>query len=422
MRLSQLFTKTSKTAPADEVAKNAQLLIKAGFVHKEMAGVYTFLPLGLKVLENICTVIREEMDAVGGQELKLTTLQDSELWKQSGRWDDEVVDVWFKTKLQNDTELGLGWTHEEPLVRAVKPFVKSYKDLPFLPYQIQTKLRNEVRAKSGVMRGREFLMKDMYSFARTQEEHDELYEKIKQAYFRVFERLGVGDKTFLTFASGGAFSQFSHEFQTITDAGEDIIYLNRAKKIAINEEVLNDEVLAELGLVRSELEQVKAAEVGNIFTLKDKFSSPLGLTFTDEDGEEKPVLMGCYGIGPSRLVGVITELFADDKGLVWPTAIAPAQVYIARLGTEQDVVKAADGLYDRLTSAGIGVIYDDREEARPGEKIADADLMGIPFRVVISAKTVASDSYEVKARTAADAAMMNEAELLKLVEKVETGN
>jgi prolyl-tRNA synthetase len=422
MRLSQLFTKTSKTAPADEVAKNAQLLIKAGFVHKEMAGVYTFLPLGLKVLETICTVIREEMDAVGGQELKLTTLQDSELWKQSGRWDDEVVDVWFKTKLQNDTELGLGWTHEEPLVRAVKPFVKSYKDLPFLPYQIQTKLRNEVRAKSGVMRGREFLMKDMYSFARTQEEHDELYEKIKQAYFRVFERLGVGDKTFLTFASGGAFSQFSHEFQTITDAGEDIIYLNRAKKIAINEEVLNDEVLAELGLVRSELEQVKAAEVGNIFTLKDKFSSPLGLTFTDEDGEEKPVLMGCYGIGPSRLVGVITELFADDKGLVWPTAIAPAQVYIARLGTEQDVVKAADGLYARLTSAGIGVIYDDREEARPGEKFADADLMGIPFRVVISAKTVASDSYEVKARTAADAAMMNEAELLKLVEKVETGN
>jgi len=410
MRVTQLFTKTSKTAPADEVAKNARLLIQAGYVHKEMAGVYTFLPLGLRVLENICTVIREEMNAIGGQELKLTTLQDAEIWKATGRWDDEAVDVWFKTKLKNDTELGLGPTHEEPLVRAVKPFITSYKDLPFLAYQIQTKFRNETRAKSGVMRGREFLMKDLYTFARTQEEHDELYEKIKQAYFRVYERLGIGEQTFLTFASGGMFSQYSHEFQTLTDAGEDTIYLDRNKKIAINEEVNNDEVLAELGLERDKLEAVKAAEVGNIFTLKDKFSGPLGLTFSDESDQIHNVLMGCYGIGPSRLVGVITELMADDKGLVWPENIAPFMLYIARLGVEEQVVAAADKLYNDLTSAGIEVLYDDRD-ARPGEKFADADLLGIPHRVVVSAKTVEQGTYEYKKRTETESSMLSEADL-----------
>lgn len=407
MRVSQVFTKTSKTAPSDEVAKNAQLLIRAGFVHKEMAGVYTFLPFGLRVLDNICTIIREEMDAIGGQELKMSTLQDPELWKQSGRWDDDVVDVWFKTKLKNQSELGLGWTHEEPLVRAVKPFVRSYKDLPLMPYQIQTKLRNEVRAKSGVMRGREFLMKDMYSLARTEAEHDEVYEKIKQAYYRVFERLGIGEQTFITFASGGAFSQFSHEFQTLTDAGEDIVYLDRTKKIAVNEEVMNDEVLESLGLVRSELVQVKAAEVGNIFTLKDRFSKPLGLKFTNEEGRDTEVLMGCYGIGPSRLVGVIAELFADDKGLVWPETVAPFRVYLATIG---DVAEQADALYEALTSRGIEVLYDDRD-VRPGEKFTDADLLGIPHRVVISPRLVEQNSYEYKARSSEEATILTEAEL-----------
>lgn len=415
MRLSELFTKTSKTAPADETAKNAILLIKAGFIHKEMAGVYTFLPLGLKVLDNICTVVREEMDAIGGQELKLTTLQDAEIWKATGRWDDDAVDIWFKTTLKNETELGLGPTHEEPLVRAVQPFVKSYKDLPFLAYQIQTKFRNETRAKSGVMRGREFLMKDMYSFARTQEEHDELYEKIKQAYYKIYERLGIGEQTFLTFASGGMFSQYSHEFQTVVPTGEDTIYLDRDKKIAVNDEVYNDEVLAELGLNRDTLEEARAAEVGNIFSLKDKFSKPLNLSFTDENGHEQTVLMGCYGIGPSRLVGVITELLADEKGLVWPENIAPAKVYLARLGTEENVVKNAEELYIQLTSAGVGVIYDDRDEVRAGEKFADADLMGIPYRVVVSAKTIAANSYEVKQRTNQEAEFVNHDTLFKLL-------
>jgi prolyl-tRNA synthetase len=401
MRRSQLFTKTRKDAPADEESKNAQLLIRAGFIHKEMAGAYTFLPLGLRVLENINSVIREEMNAIGGQELRLTSLQDPEIWQATGRWDDEAVDVWFKTKLKNDTELGLGWTHEEPLVRAAKSFVNSYKDLPFLAYQIQTKFRNETRAKSGVMRGREFLMKDMYSFARTAEEHEELYEKIKQAYFNIFERLGIGEQTFLTFASGGAFSKYSHEFQTVIPAGEDTIFLDRNSKIAINEEVLNEEVLSQLNLNRDQLEEVRAAEVGNIFTLQDKYSTPLKLHFTDVDGQEKPVLMGCYGIGPSRLVGVITEAFADEKGLVWPENIAPFQVYLARIGNDSAVTQAADELYDNLQESGVSVLYDDRD-VRPGDMFADADLLGLPHRVVISQKTLESQSAELKKRTSSE--------------------
>lgn len=408
MKYSQLFTKTKKEAPADEQAKNAQLLIRAGYVHKEMAGVYTWLPLGLRVLENICQIIREEMNAVGGQELRMTTLQDPELWKTTDRWSDEKVDVWFKTALKNGSELGLGPTHEEPLTNIVKNYVNSYKDLPFLAYQIQTKFRNETRAKSGVMRGREFLMKDMYSFARSEEEHEELYEKIKQAYYRVYDRLGVGDQTFLTFASGGMFSQFSHEFQTLTDAGEDTIYLDRAKKIAVNEEVNNEEVLASLGLKREELEEVRAVEVGNIFTLKDKFSGPLGLTFVDENDQEQPVLMGCYGIGPSRLAGVITELLADDRGLVWPDAIAPFSLYLVSLGQDE----AAEKLYRELTEAGIEVLYDDRD-ARAGEKFADADLLGIPHRVVISNKTVEQGMVEYKARLADTAQLITPEELKK---------
>lgn len=415
MEVSQLFTKTKKEAPADEVSKNAQLLIRAGYIHKEMAGVYTFLPLGLRVLENINQIIREEMNAIGAQELKLTTLQDPEIWKATDRWDDAKVDVWFKTKLKNNSELGLGPTHEEPLIRAVKQYVSSYKDLPFMAYQIQTKFRNETRAKSGVMRGREFLMKDLYSFARSQKEHDELYTKVQKAYDKVYARLGVGDQTFVTFASGGMFSQFSHEYQTVCEAGEDTIYLDRKKKIAINEEVNTDEVLKDLGLKREDLEEVKAAEVGNIFTLKDKFSKPLELTFVDEDDEVKNVLMGCYGIGPSRLVGVITELLGDEKGLVWPDNIAPYKVYLAALGQDEEVAKAAEELYKDLQTSGVTVLYDDRD-VRAGEKFADADLLGMPYRVVISNKTIEQGKIELKKRTESDATFITTDELKKMLQ------
>lgn len=414
MKLSQLFTKTSKTAPADETAKNAQLLIQAGYVHKEMAGVYAYLPLGICVLENIKHIVREEMNAVGGQELIMTSLQNQEVWERTDRWDDEKVDVWFKSELKNGTAVGFGWSHEEPISLMMKNYLSSYRDLPVCVYQFQTKLRNELRAKSGIMRGREFVMKDLYSYSRTDEEHQKIYDAITAAYLRIFDRIGIGEKTFLTFASGGAFTQFSHEFQTITDAGEDIIYVDYDKKIAINEEVYTKEVIAQLGLDESKLQKIKAAEVGNIFSFGTTKSEQLGLTYTDENGDEQYVVLGSYGIGITRLMGVIVELMADERGIVWPEAIAPAKVYIARLGDDADIVKTADKLYDDLHKAGVSVLYDDRD-VRPGEKFADADLLGIPYRVVVSAKTVAAKQYEIKQRTSETASMISEIELKQLL-------
>ncbi len=412
MRLSQLFTRTRKDHPADEAAKNAQLLIRAGFVHKEMAGVYSYLPLGLKVLNNISQIIREEMNAIGGQEILMPALQIKERYETTNRWDDKIVDNWFKTKLSNGSELGLGFSHEENLVPIVKNYINSYKDLPFAPYQIQTKFRNELRSKSGLMRGREFLMKDMYSFALTQQQHNGFYDQAQKAYRRIYDRVGIGDRTFMTFASGGSFSKFSHEFQTLSDAGEDTIYLSRAKNIAINKEVLTDEVLVEVGVSQADLEEVKGIETGNIFSLGTKFSGPFDLAVDDEAGNKQTVLMGCYGIGVSRVMGTVAELLSDDRGLVWPASIAPAKVYLARLGNIPSVVSAADELYEELTKLNIEVIYDDRD-MRPGEKFADADLLGIPYRVVISEKTVRAGTFELKARTAKEAELLPKEELIK---------
>jgi prolyl-tRNA synthetase len=412
MRYSQLFTKTSKTAPADETARNAQLLIQAGFVHKEMAGVYAYLPLGLRVLENIKQIVREEMNALNANELIMTSLQRKELWETTDRWNDDIVDIWFKTELKNGTELGLAWSHEEQITNMMKNFISSYRDLPAYNYQFQTKLRNELRSKSGIMRGREFVMKDLYSYSRTTEDHQKFYDAVTAAYLRVFERVGLGDVTYVTSATGGAFTKYSHEFQTISDAGEDIIYVNKAKKFAINEEVYNDKALAELGIEKDGLEKVKAAEVGNIFSFGTEKCEQLGLTFTDEDGTEKPVVLGSYGIGITRLMGVLVEHFADDKGMVWPVNVAPHVVYLARLGDNEAVVKQSDELYLLLESKGVSVLYDDRD-VRPGQKFADADLMGIPYRVVVSEKTVAGDFYEFKARTADASDELNLNDLLK---------
>lgn len=412
MRLSQLFTKTRKEVPADETAKNAQLLIKAGFIHKEMAGVYAYLPLGLRVLNNVVEVIREEMNVIGGQEIQMTGLQPKELWEKTDRWDDAKVDNWFKTTVQGGSEVGLGFTHEEPITNMMKGFVSSYKDLPAYPYQFQTKFRNEMRAKSGLMRGREFLMKDLYSLSRTEAEHNAFYEKIGNAYMRVFDRLGIGAITHKTFASGGTFAKFSHEFQTLSEVGEDTIYVHEGKHLAINKEVFTDEVLADLGLHKDELVEKTAVEVGNIFTLGTRFSEPLGLTFSDESGTQQLVFMGSYGIGPSRLVGLLAEHFADDKGLVWPENIAPAKVYLARLANIPSVVSAADDLYKGLTDAGIGVLYDDRD-MRPGEKFADADLLGIPYRVVVSERTIKVNKHELKKRTESESQSLSAEELIK---------
>jgi prolyl-tRNA synthetase len=410
MRVSQLFTKTSKTAPADEVAKNAELLIRAGFIYKEMAGVYAYLPLGKRVLDKIVQIIREEMNAIGGNEISLTALQQKDVWEASGRWDDQVMDVWFKTKLASGSELGLAPTHEEPLTKLMKNYISSYKDLPVYPYQFQIKFRNELRSKSGLMRGREFWMKDLYSFSRTQEEHDAFYEKISAAYDRVYARLGLGDITYKTFASGGSFAKYSHEFQTLSPVGEDKIYVHEGKKIAINEEVYNDEVLADLGVTKDELVEHTAVEVGNIFTLGTKFSDALDLNYTDDTGVSRRVIMGSYGIGPSRVMGLIAEHFSDDKGLVWPENIAPAKVYLVRIGGEEAVAHA-DALYEELSAKGIEVLYDDRDE-RPGTKFADAELMGIPYRVTVSDRLIEAGQYELTRRNSGEMALLTRDELL----------
>jgi prolyl-tRNA synthetase len=413
MRASQLFTKTRQQVPADETAKNAQLLLQAGFIHKEMAGVYAYLPLGLKVLENIKQIVREEMDAIGGQEFIMTTLQRKELWETTDRWDDEKVDVWFKSQLKNGTEVGFGWSHEEQITNMMKNYIASYRDLPVYVYQFQTKLRNEVRSKSGIMRGREFVMKDMYSYTTDEKKHQVFYDATIDAYMRVFDRVGLGKDTYVTVASGGPFTdKFSHEFQTISEAGEDVIYLHKDKAIAINEEDLTDDNLQRIGVDRTDLTKHKAAEVGNIFSFGGGKSEELGLYFTDEDGQEKPVILGSYGIGVSRLMGVIVEHFSDEKGIVWPESVAPMKVYLARLSNDDSVVQAADEVYERLTQANISVLYDDRDE-RAGKKFADADLIGLPHRIVVSNKTTAAGKHEYKYRTEADAQQLTIEEIIK---------
>lgn len=393
MRQSSLFTKTTKTAPKDEVSKNASLLIRAGFVYKEMAGVYSYLPLGLRVVEKIKNIVREEMNKEGGQELIMSTLQDSDIWKKTNRWDDEAVDVWFKSKLKNDVEVGFGWSHEEPILSMLQHHALSYKDFPISVYQFQTKLRNELRAKSGIMRGREFVMKDLYSLHATQEDCDRYYDGIIEAYKRCFHRFSIGDSTFLTFASGGAFTKFSHEFQTLCDAGEDILYINEDKTVAVNEEVLED-AAQELAIQKDQLHPVKTAEVGNIFKFGTEKSEQMEIYYTDRDGKRQPIYLASYGIGITRVMGVVVEKMADEAGLVWPESIAPYQVHLLALGD----FTAAEKIYTTLVEAGVEVLYDDRD-VRAGEKFADADLIGIPHRIVVGKSFAESGTLEYKQRS-----------------------
>ncbi len=408
MRLSQNFTKTLREAPADEVARNAQLLIRAGFVYKVMAGVYAYTPLGLRVLENIKQIVREEMNAIGSQELIMSSLQRKETWEGTGRWSDEVVDVWFKSHLQDGTEVGFGWSHEEAIIEMMKQYVRSYKDLPVSLYQFQTKLRNELRAKSGIMRGREFVMKDMYSMHATAEDCDAYYEQAIEAYKRVYDRLGLGDSTFVTFASGGAFTKFSHEFQTICAAGEDTLYVDEGHTLAVNEEVLDD-AASELGIDKASLQPVVSAEVGNIFKFGTEKSEQMSFMYAGEDGKEHPVYLASYGIGVTRVMGVVVEKFADDKGIVWPENIAPAKVYLVQIGKES--VALADELYAELVEKGIEVIYDDRDE-RPGAKFADAELMGIPYRVTVSDRLMNEEKFEFTSRATGAEELLTRDELL----------
>ena len=416
MKQSHLFTKTKKESPSDEVSLNAELLIKAGYINKEMAGVYSYLPLGLRVIKKIENIIREEMNTIGGQEVTLTSLQEKETWEPTDQWSDENVDVWFKTKLKNETELGLAVTHEAAITRMMKSFIQSYRDLPKYVYQFQTKFRNEVRAKSGIMRCREFEMKDLYSFSKDEAEHNEFYEKSKEAYKNIFKRAGIGHLTYITFASGGMFSKFSHEFQTITGAGEDTIYIDEDKGIALNKEVYEDEVIASLDLEKDKLIEKRAVEVGNIFTLSTRFSDALGLKYKTEDGEEKSVFMGSYGIGPGRLMGTIVEALSDDKGIIWPESVAPFKVHLLALGKDEKTNTEAGKLYEELNNKGVEVLYDDRADISAGEKFADADLIGIPYRIVVSKRSLEDGGYEVKKRTEEKGRIVSFNELMSLLE------
>jgi len=415
MRQSKLFTKTKKESPADEVAKNAELLIRGGFIHKEMAGVYSYLPLGLRVIKKIENIIREEMDAIGGQEMKTSILQNKEIWEKSGRWSDEVVDNWFKTKLKNGGEVGLSWTNEEAHANILKQYISSYKDLPIYSYDFKDIFRNETRSKSGILRGREFYWKAMYSFSKNDEEHNIFYEKAKQAYKNIFARAGIGHLTYLTFASGGTFSKFSHEFQTITGAGEDNIYVDGNKGMAINKEVYNDEVITSLELKKEELVENRAIEVGNIFSLGTKYSTPFDLKYKDEKGEEKLVIMGCYGIGLGRLMGTIVEVLSDDKGIIWPESVAPFKVHLLSLGESEQVKEEANKVYEKLEKSEIEVLFDDRVGLSAGEKFADADLLGMPYRIVISERSMKERGIELKKRNEEKGKIVSLDELLNLL-------
>lgn len=406
MLQSKLFTRTTKELPRDEASFNAQALIRAGFVDKVSAGVYTFLPLGFRVYSKICDIIREEMNAIGGQEILMSALSPRDNWEKTGRWD--TLDVLFKITGADEKEYALGATHEEVVSPMAKRFIFSYKDLPMYPYQIQTKFRNELRAKAGLMRGREFQMKDLYSFSTDQEELDNFYEMATKAYFKVYERLGLGDITYLTYASGGTFSKYSHEFQTVCEAGEDTIYICDKCHIAINKEIIEDQNTCPVCGAK-EFREEKAVEVGNIFKLGTKYSLPFDLKYTDKDGQEKDVIMGCYGIGPSRLIGTAVEIFHDDKGIIWPESIAPFKVHlISILGKDGDgeIKLKAQEIYDNLNKSGIDVLYDDREDVSAGAKFADADLIGCPFRIVLSKKTMAGGEVELKKRNEEECSMV----------------
>ncbi len=418
MRQSQLFTKTRKEAPADEVAKNAKLLIRAGFVDKLQAGVYTYLPLGLRVLKKIENIIREEMNKVGGQEILMPSLHPKENWQTTGRWD--TMDDLYKVSDSSGRENALGPTHEEVVVPLVKQFVSSYRDLPFSVYQFQNKFRMELRAKSGILRGREFIMKDMYSFHRDEADLSTYYKKMKVAYARVFERAGIGAQTYITFAAGGSFSKYSHEFQTTTTAGEDTIYICEKCHIAVNEEIIVDQNNACPKCGSKSLVVQTAVEVGNIFELKTKYSAPFELTYKDEAGVPHPVVMGCYGIGLGRMLGTVVEVLSDDKGLVWPQEISPFLVHLVEIPSANGEVRTvAEKLYTDLLGQGVEVLWDDRD-LRAGEKFADSDLIGIPLRVVVSEKTLAGGKYEVKERSTGEVSMLNRIEFVKFIKSIKS--
>lgn len=401
MRLSRSFVKPLRNAPKDADTINHRLLTQAGYVDQLMAGVYSYLPLGLRVLNKIGQIVREEMDGIGGEEILMPLLHPSAIWQRTGGWDD--IDVLFKLNSRTEREYALAQSEEEVITPLFLKMVRSYQELGVCaPYNIQWKFRDELRAKSGIMRGREFLMKDMYSFHATQGDFDSFYETVKQAYVTTFRRMGLTAK--VTEASGGNFTdKVSYEFEVLTDAGEDVIYYCEKCDYCVEDEIAKVEPGDKCpNCGKGKLEEAKAAEVGNVFDLGTKYTRAFDLSVTDAGNRKVYPIMGCYGIGISRVMGVIVEKYHDDAGIVWPAAVSPFQAHLVQLGDTPEVRQAADKAYGSLREAGVEVLFDDRDE-RAGVKFADADLLGMPARVTISQRTIADGSAEVKARTSADA-------------------
>ena len=406
MKQSQLFSKTLKKISNEKEAISNQLLLRGGFIDQTTAGVYTFLPLGFKVLKKIENIIRQKMEEspINGQEILMPVLHPKENWQKTGRW--ENFDILFKVKGSGNKEYALGPTHEEIVSPLAKKFIFSYKDLPFYLFQIQTKFRDELRVKSGLMRTREFLMKDLYSFHASEEDLDSYYEKMGSVYLEIFKECGIYNPkslkeriTYQTWASGGTFSKYSHEYQTVTESGEDTIYICKECHAAINKEIKDEiKVCPNEPCDSKEFEERKAIEVGNIFKLGTSFSLPFNLKFRDRDGKEKPVFMGCYGIGLGRLMAAIVEINHDQKGIIWPKETAPFQVHLIQIGDDQKIRKATEEIYLNLQKKEIEVLYDDREKKQGGEKLVEADLIGIPFRIVVSERTLKGENVEIKKR------------------------
>ncbi|HEY4506832.1 MAG TPA: aminoacyl--tRNA ligase-related protein [Candidatus Paceibacterota bacterium] len=401
MRLSKLFTKTTRENPKDETSVNARLLERAGFVYKNSAGVYTYLPLGWRVIQKINNIIREEMDRVGGSELLMPALVEKKYWDATGRWDVEVG-FEVKGKEEEKSNFVLGWSHEDMLTAIVSRYVSSYKDLPFAPYQIQTKFRNEPRAKSGLLRGREFMMKDMYSFHSSEEDFWKFYEEVRGAYHKIFHRCGL--KSIYTLAGGGVFTaNTTNEFQVVSEVGEDTIYVCRECEYAENLEISKLKDGDNCPKCKGKVQEFKSIEVGNIFPYGDKYSKAVNLKYVDQDGASKHVITGAYGIGIGRLMGTVVEVHNDDNGIVWPESIAPFHVHlVSMVGSES----AAEKLYEKLYHERVDVLYDDRTDKTAGEKFADADLIGCPVRLVVSEKTLQKKSVEVKRRTEKEVKMV----------------
>jgi prolyl-tRNA synthetase len=417
MKYSKLVAKTTKTAPHDADSANARLLVQAGFINQLMAGVYTYLPLGLRVLDNIKNIVREEMNAVDGQEIYMPALTPKENWEKTNRYDS--VDINFKLEGAGGKEYVLGSTHEEVVTPLVQQYVKSYKDLPVSVYQIQDKFRNEARAKSGLLRGREFAMKDMYSFHIDEEDFEQYYQRARQAYHNVFNRCGI--EALYVEADGGAFSKFSHEFQTPTENGEDTIYACEKCQYAQNKEISEFAEGDDCPKCDGTMKELKTIEVGNIFPLKTKFSDAFDFKVMGEDGKPLDIIMGCYGIGPSRVMGAIVEVNHDERGMIWPKSVAPMPVHLVSLKSKDEamqerIMNVADALYEDLQDAGIEVLWDERENKSPGEKFADADLIGLPLRLVVSEKTLKEDAIEWKERASAEMTMINVDEIKEKVE------